>query len=177
MTLFQALPIRWQDLMVYDRMLIGHGELWRLITANFIHLGWGHLILNAAGLLVMAWLFAENRKTSQWGIDLLICGLATSGGLYLLNPDVIRCVGLSGALHGLFVIGALDWIKKGDPQGKWLILCLAAKLTWEQTRGEMPFSGPVIGGEVVTDAHLWGAIGGLIAWLAGEGWRRMSARL
>jgi rhomboid family GlyGly-CTERM serine protease len=177
MAVLQSLPPTWQRWLPYDRGLIADGQVWRLISSNFIHLGWGHLILNGCGLLVMAWLFAEERRTVQWFVDLMICSFATGAGLYLMNPEILRCVGLSGALHGLFVVGAFSWVSAGIGQGKWLLLGLGLKLLWEQVFGEMPFSGGIVGGSVVTDAHVWGAVGGLIAvsidWL----WRRRRARL
>jgi rhomboid family GlyGly-CTERM serine protease len=133
--------------------------------------------MNACGLLAIAWLFAEDRSTRQWTVDLGICALVTSAGLYFFNPEILWCVGLSGALHGLFFIGAAGCIRAGINQGKWLLAGLGVKLTWEQTMGEMPFSGGIVGGNVVTDAHLWGAIGGLLAIAAGLLWQRVSARL
>jgi rhomboid family GlyGly-CTERM serine protease len=177
MTVTQALPVSWQDWIIYERLLVADGQVWRVITGNFIHLGWGHLVMNSCGLLVIAWTFAEDRNTGQWGIDLIICSLATGGGLYFLNPEILWCVGLSGALHGLFVIGAMSWVLGGISLGKWLLVGIGGKLLWEQTVGEMPFSGGIVGGAVVTDAHLWGSIGGLIAISLSEVWRRSSTRL
>lgn len=177
MAVFQALPAGWREWMPYERIPLSQGQFWRPLTSNFIHLSWGHLAMNACGLLAIAWLFAEDRRTSQWISDLGICSVVTSAGLYFFNPEVAWCVGLSGALHGLFLIGAVGWITGGIGQGKWLLAGLGAKLTWEQTVGEMPFSGGIIGGNVVTDAHLWGALGGLLALLADRLWQRIGARL
>jgi hypothetical protein len=75
------------------------------------------------------------------------------------------------------VIGAVSWVVGGIGMGKWLLVGICGKLAWEQTMGEMPFSGGIVGGSVVTDAHLWGAIGGLIAISVNQIWRRLSARL
>lgn len=177
MAVVLVLPVTWQYWFPYDRALVADGQLWRLISSNFIHLSWGHFLLNGLGLMVIAWLFAEDRRTIQWAADLMICSVATAAGLFLLNPEILWCVGLSGALHGLFVIGALDWVKAGIAQGKWLLLGLGVKLIWEQAVGEMPFSGNIIGGSVVTDAHVWGAMGGLIAVSVDWLWRRRRARL
>lgn len=173
----QALPPGWRALLAYDRALVSGGELWRLLTSNLIHLGWGHLALNGAGLLIMAWLFAGERRTGIWAADLVICSLATAGGLYLFNPEVRWCVGMSGALHGLFVVGAIGWMTTGIGPGKWLILGIALKLAWEQFVGEMPLTGDIVGARVVTDAHVWGSVGGLIAAVFDGLWRRLRARL
>lgn len=177
MIVFQALPEPLRAWMPYERIPIQDGQWWRLLSGNFIHLGWGHLILNACGLLVIAYLFAGDRRNAQWASDLIICCLATGVGLYFFNPDVFWCVGLSGALHGLFAVGAVTWIRMGIGQGRWLLACLTAKLAFEYFVGEMPFSGGIVGGTVITDAHAWGAIGGLIAYSADELWRRRRARL
>ena len=58
-----------------------------------------------------------------------------------------------------------------------LLVGIAVKLTWEQIAGEMPFSGDIVGGPVVVDAHLWGSVGGLIAVSIDALWRRARARL
>jgi rhomboid family GlyGly-CTERM serine protease len=177
MTALQALPAHWRGWLAYDRTLVSDGQVWRLLTSNVIHLGWGHLILNSAGLLVIAWLFAADRPTSGWAIDLVICALATATGVYVLNPEIPWCVGLSGVLHGLFVIGAVGCVTAGMSEGKWLLLGISAKLVWEHFVGETPLTGEIVGGAIVTDAHLWGSLGGLVAVAIDRLWRRLGARL
>jgi len=177
MTLIQALPEASRDLIRYGRVEISEGQIWRILSGNFVHLGWGHLFLNVAGLLAMAVLFAEDRPARLWAADLVICSIATSLGMYFFNPEILWCVGLSGALHGLFVVGALVWIVDGISLGKWLLIGISLKLLYEQTIGEMPFSGGIVGGSVVTDAHLWGALSGLFSFLLFEVWRRIRAPL
>ena len=39
-----------KELLRYDRVWIGQGEFWRLISGHFAHLSWSHLALNSAGL-------------------------------------------------------------------------------------------------------------------------------
>ena len=177
MGLLQALPDAWRAWSPYDRIAVSEGEVWRIVSGNFIHLGWSHLALNAIALLIMAWLFLEDRRLRVWGVDVLLCAAAVLGGLYLFSPEIYWCVGLSGVLHGLFVIGALSWIVQGIDLGKWLLLGVTLKLLWEQIVGEMPLSGDIVGGGIVTDAHLWGALGGLIAFSVAELWRLQRARL
>src|SRR5579859_5221922 len=47
------LPLR------YDRVAILHGEVWRLVTGDFVHLGAGHLLEDMAGLVLLWLLFAD----------------------------------------------------------------------------------------------------------------------
>ena len=177
MAVLQVLPDNWHATLRYDRDALAAGETWRIITANFIHLGLNHLFLNMAGFLMIGWLFADEAPAPVWLMVLLICGAASSLGLYWLTPDAYWVVGMSGALHGLFVFGALGWIAHGYRMGWWLLLVLFGKLLWEQTMGAVPLSESVVGGPVVTDAHLWGAIGGLCTGLLYYGWHRLRPRL
>jgi rhomboid family GlyGly-CTERM serine protease len=177
MAALQALPDDWRATLRYDRDALAAGEAWRIMTANFIHLGWNHLFLNMAGFLVIGWLFADEVPASTWFVVLLTCCVASSLGLYWFTPDAYWVVGMSGALHGLFVFGAVSWIIHGYHAGWGLLLGVAGKLIWEQTMGAIPLSEGVVGGPVVTDAHLWGAIGGLIAGCSYGTWRRLRTRL
>ena len=46
-----------------------------------------------------------------------------------------------------------------------LIIVIAGKLTYEQLVGSLPGTSDMSGGPVVVDAHLYGAIGGIVAFL------------
>ncbi len=173
----QALPEDWRAALRYDRDALPAGEVWRLLSANFVHLGWPHLWLNMGGFLAIGWLFADEVPTPVWAGVLLTCCLTSSLGLYWFTPEVRWVVGLSGALHGLFVFGAVCWIRRGYRAGWGLLLGVIGKLIWEQTMGAMPMSAETVGGPVATDAHLWGALGGLCAGLVYGIWRRRQASL
>ena len=177
MTILQSFPEVWRDALRFDRDALADGEVWRVLTANFIHLGWYHLLLNVAGFLLIGWLFADEVPVTLWFVVLLACCLASSLGMYWLTPDAYWVVGMSGALHGLFVFGAVCWVVHGYRAGWGMLLGVAIKLLWEQTMGAMPFSAGIVGGPVVTDAHLWGAIGGLGAGITYGVWCRLRARL
>jgi rhomboid family GlyGly-CTERM serine protease len=174
----QLLPDAARGTLRYERAAVMDGEAWRLLTANLVHLGWGHLALNVAGLLALAWIFAAQRPPWRWGVALGLACLSTSVGVHLFSPQVHWLVGLSGALHGLFLVGALDWIRAGDRWG-WLLLAgLIAKLVAENLTGGLPMTGAMVGGPVITAAHLWGSFGGLAAaGLEAARWRPASARL
>jgi rhomboid family GlyGly-CTERM serine protease len=159
----QLLPDSWQDSLRYDRQLTAEGQVWRLLTACFVHLGWAHLALNAAGLLLMSWIFAGDWPPYRWLLALVVAGLVSTLGVHLGNPRVFWLVGLSGALHGLFAFGAIGWIRMGDRTGWALLAGLAAKIVYEQIAGGLPVSAAIVGGAVVEDAHLWGVAGGVLA--------------
>ncbi len=146
----------------YDRAAIEGGELWRLITGNLVHLNWPHLLLNLTGLVLIWVLFTREWSFRFWCAAFLVCALAVGGGLFAFDPALQWYVGLSGVLHGLFVIALLS-----DPYLRWfervgLLAALAAKIAWEQFHGPTPGVSELIHGAVVVQAHLYGALGGAV---------------
>jgi hypothetical protein len=87
------------------------------------------------------------------------------------------CVGLSGVLHGLMVVGFGAWILAGERWAIGLLAVVIGKMAWEQAGGSMPWESGMAGGRVITDAHVWGAVGGAL-FLAGDiAWRGLRAKV
>lgn len=144
------------------RAILG-GEIWRLLTAHLVHLGWAHYAMNMAALALIAGLVPVLSSARRLLAMLTVSALAVSLGLLVFSPDVDWYVGLSGVLHGLFAAGAVTMlIGERRAEGGLLLALLIAKLLWEQTAGPMPGSAATAGGRVIVDAHLYGAIGGLL---------------
>ena len=79
-------------------------------------------------------------------------------------------------LHGWFAAGALAMTRDSAPRerrfGAILLALIVLKLVYEQWLGPLPMTAESAGGPVVVDAHLFGALGGVVA-AAGTGlWRR-----
>ena len=81
--------------------------------------------------------------------------LAISSGLWWLSPRVAWYVGASGVLHTMLGAGTARHLLR-HTWDRWLLLAaLAGKLLFEQFGGhEQP--------GVVVDAHLYGALAGLV---------------
>ena len=89
-------------------------------------------------------------------------------GLLGFSPDLHGYAGLSGVTHGLFAWGGLALVRAGRRSYGGLVLAaLCAKLLWEQFVGPMPGAEAVVGGMVAIDAHLYGFMGGGLAWAIG----------
>ena len=157
----------------YERDALAAGELWRLITAHLVHLGWGHLWLNLIAFILMALLFGDLMTAADWVIAGLLGAACIDIGLYLYHSELGWYVGLSGVLHGLMVIGAFALVRARSPVGHVLLAGVAAKLTWEQFMGPLPFSEATSGGPVLVEAHLYGTIGGVAAVLIQATRRRL----
>jgi rhomboid family GlyGly-CTERM serine protease len=165
----------------YDRVAIGSGEFWRILSAHLVHLGTAHLFLNLFGFALLVELFWGRLPVSHG------CGLlgASAPGislcLWMLHPELSWYVGLSGALHGLWAGTTLNGLmptiaERNSPvvnhrrrESDWHraisllgALLLIAKLAFEWRHGASDHTEQIIGAPVVTAAHLYGAlIGGM----------------
>lgn len=147
----------------YERMAIGEGEYWRLLTGHFVHLGWSHLLMNMLALLLI-WLLVGDRLNGRaWLLALPVIIVTIDAGFWWLDTPLAWYVGFSGALHGMLLAGlVVDWRRPGGET--WLLgAMLLAKLSYEQLVGPLPGSAASAGGDVVVNAHLYGAVGGLLA--------------
>lgn len=144
----------------YDLQLIKAGHYWLLLSGNIVHLNWAHWGLNVAGLGIVAFFFSSYGSVFHWLLVMLVSAIFVGVGLYWFNPQVSTYVGLSGVLHGLFIYGAVREIRFYPASGYALMALLVGKLLWEVMYGALPGSEELTAGRVVTDAHLYGAIGG-----------------
>ncbi len=148
----------------YDRGRVEGGAYWLALTGNIVHMNWSHWWLNMAGLAIVAFFFSAYATLRQWLMVILCSSVFIGIGISYLNPEIRYYVGLSGVLHGLFIFGALREIRFYPLSGYVLLSVLTAKLLWELVYGALPGSEDLSGGHVLTDAHLYGAVGGFVVW-------------
>lgn len=151
-----------RSILEYDRLAILNGQIWRIFTGNWVHLGWGHLAEDMAGYILL-WLLFEQELPAWRCPGLVVFGsLGVGLGLLLGDPQLRWYVGVSGALNTLWIAGAMWLMVRRDWLGWVLALFLVLKLIYEQMLGPLPWSVTTTGGPVVVDAHLWGALSGAI---------------
>lgn len=162
MVLFTLIPDSSTEIR-YQRSEILLGEWWRLYSGQLGHLGLNHLLLNLGGLILFWLLFFHTASLTVWLLVMLLSTTATGLGLLWLNPELEWYLGFSGVLHALFFSGLFFELRIKRQAGTiLLILVLLAKLGWEQFVGATPGSAELIGGNVVVDAHLYGAMSGIV---------------
>lgn len=142
----------------YQRAAIEAGQWWRLLSGNLVHLGWYHLGLNVLALLVLIALCAQPLRWRDWWARVGILGAGVGAGLYLFAPGINNYAGLSGLVHGLFVLGLWPLVRKGDVVAVGCFAFLIAKLAYECVSGAPLSDARAIGGSVVTESHLFGAL-------------------
>ncbi|MES9994299.1 MAG: rhombosortase [Candidatus Thiodiazotropha sp.] len=148
----------------YHRISLAEGAWWRLFSAHLTHLGWGHLLMNLCALWLIWYLFPAVQPALRCLTLLLLLMLGTSVGLWLLSPEVIWYRGLSGILHGLLIWALLDQLRKQPRISLFILTAVVIKLIWEQWQGPLPGSESLSQGSVIVDAHLYGAVIGVILW-------------
>jgi rhomboid family GlyGly-CTERM serine protease len=151
-----------REYLRYDRAAIAAGELWRLLTGHFVHLGVSHLLLNLAGLLLVWFLVCQYLTHAQWALALGISIVGIDAGFWWLEPQLSWYVGLSGALHGMLAAGVVMGMPEGRAETKILAAAVVAKLAYEQLVGPLPGSEASSGGNVIVAAHLYGALAGAL---------------
>ncbi len=151
----------WHQTLRYQKDLFSLGQPWRLLSGHLLHLGWQHLLMNLLGLVLMVSIFME-RPLSRWWLESLVCALGVSMGLYLFSPNIYWYVGLSGVLHGLFIAAIVDCWSQQPRLYSLLLALLIGKLIFEQVVGGGVLSEGFIRGNIIVDAHLYGAISGLV---------------
>jgi rhomboid family GlyGly-CTERM serine protease len=156
----------WRQALRYQRTAILESlELWRLLSAHFVHLNLSHLLLDGTSLLLVWALFATWVPPVVWWASLLAGALFIDMAFLSLHPGIGWYVGLSGVIHAQFVAGALWCALQRRPGASVMLLLLAAKLVWESVLGPMPWSESASQGPVAEEAHLYGTIGGVLGLL------------
>ena len=159
----------------YERVGLLDGQWWRVVTGHLVHLGGVHTLLNLAGFALLIWLFQAEIRRWAWLTVGLAAAAAIALGLFLFSPQTQWYVGLSGVLHGWFAFGTARTLHSDLRFGLLLLVALLVKLGWEQFSGPMPFTTGLNIGPVVVDAHLYGALGGGLCYVAWRGRKLVAA--
>ncbi|MFT5756287.1 MAG: rhomboid family GlyGly-CTERM serine protease [Alteromonadaceae bacterium] len=149
-------------IFIYQRDLVSQGEIWRIFTGHIFHTNGYHLLLNVLALIMLWALHGQFYNSRIYLLVLIISALTSSIGIHFFSLDIQRYVGLSGVLHGVFIWGAVMDIKTKDKTGYILLVGVFLKILHEQFYGASEDVAQLISASVAINAHLWGALGGVI---------------
>ncbi|MGA7595472.1 MAG: rhombosortase [Gallionella sp.] len=149
-------------LLIFDRAAIAHGELWRLLTGNLVHLSDAHLALDLAAFLI-AGAIIEQRGYRHLTMLCVSAAVLIGVAIYLFEPALQFYGGLSGIVTAAVVYLCLQGMTE---QGSWRWLCaamlagLTAKLWVELVSGTSLMLLVVGSGNFVPVplSHLTGAV-------------------
>lgn len=145
----------------WDHNAIIAGQYWKILTGNLTHTNLYHLGMNVFGLWIICFIFRAQLHPRPF--LLILSGLCVAVGSLLLLTSMQLYVGLSGVLHGLFGFYAMQEYHSGRKSSFYLVIGLALKIVWEQSFGSPTGTEALIHAKVAIDAHLIGAISGIIS--------------
>jgi membrane associated rhomboid family serine protease len=131
---------------------VADGEVYRLLTAGFLHSGLFHLLVNMFSLWVLGTMLEPGIGRLRFVLIYLVSLLAGSFGALVVTPHAVT-VGASGAIFGLLGAGVVILRNRGiDPMQSGLPLWIGINLVFS-----FAVPGISIGG------HIGGLIGGALA--------------
>jgi rhomboid protease GluP len=138
---------------------VASGEVWRLITAPFLHAGLGHLLGNCVALYIVGMACEHAMGALRFAAVYVASALAGSGASLLGNAGL--SVGASGAIFGILgsvVVVLYRYRARWHLRDRRIGLVLLVWAGFEVTTGWMtPF--------VDNFAHVGGLVGGVLATL------------
>lgn len=148
----------------FNTELILQGQYWRLYTGHFAHLNFSHGLMNVLGFWACCYFFADVYRLRHFGVWLLFGAPLISLAMLWFDPPLYYYVGLSGLLYGWLMFAIIA----GFRTQPWLhglgLGVLVGRVIWEQTPSyDTGYLLESIGGLVYVNAHLYGAILGLVA--------------
>jgi rhomboid family GlyGly-CTERM serine protease len=169
LTLVSIVAFFWPTLtevLIYDRGLIGSGQVWRIWTGHCTHVNLSHLFWNLAVFVPAGfWLERLQPRLTAWFY--LGAALGISLGLYFADPSLLRYSGLSGIATGQLVLLAIVQLrtKNDEPSWFWLAVLglITVKVGMELTRPTPVFVDFANGVRNVPLAHIGGIVCALIA--------------
>jgi len=154
----------------YERAAVLGGQPWRLISAHVVHLGWAHCLMNAGGLALCAAFAAGTLGWRAWAIAIVVLALGVGILLVVASPRATNYAGLSGVLYGLFVWVLAPRAWRGDRVALIVLLAVIARIGWQMLHPPLEAQRALIGGDVLVEAHLYGALCALVLCLCQWAW-------
>lgn len=172
-------PEVWID-YAFASARLGTNSAWTMITTQFLHGGWPHLLMNAVGALAfgapVARLFGLGvRGAVVFFLFYMGCGLLAIGGHGLLHPGSLEpVIGASGAVSGLMGAAGRLIDRRGQLGPIWSRTAIGFAIAWTVVNVIIAFIGyaPGLGeGRIAWEAHLIGFFAGMLligpaAWAA-----------
>lgn len=135
---------------------LASGQVWRLLTPDFLHFSWTHIIFNA----VMLWFLGSQIEWFDGRGRLIALFLATSifsnGLQYLVSGPLFG--GLSGVVYG--ILGYCWLSQRKQPRFQFPPALVTFAVVW-MVIGFTPFTEMLGLGRMANEAHLGGFVSGV----------------
>jgi GlpG protein len=136
---------------------LSKGQVWRLITPDFLHFSWSHIIFNS----VMLWFLGSQIEYIDGRTRLLVLALVASllsnGLQYLVTGPLFG--GLSGVVYA--IMGYCWLSQRRQPRFQFPPALITFALAW-MVLGFTPLPNMLGMGNMANEAHLGGFVAGLL---------------
>ena len=136
---------------------LSKGQVWRLITPDFLHFSWPHIIFNS----VMLWFLGSQIEFIDGRTRLLVLALVASllsnGLQYLVTGPLFG--GLSGVVYA--ILGYCWLSQRRLPRFQFPPALITFALAW-MVLGFTPLPNMLGMGNMANEAHLGGFVAGLL---------------
>ncbi|HEV8076860.1 MAG TPA: rhomboid family intramembrane serine protease, partial [Marinobacter sp.] len=140
---------------------LSKGQVWRLITPDFLHFSWTHIIFNS----VMLWFLGSQIEFIDGRTRLLVLALVASvlsnGLQYLVTGPLFG--GLSGVVYA--IMGYCWLSQRRLPRFQFPSALITFALAW-MVLGFTPLPFMLGMGNMANEAHLGGCVAGLLVAVA-----------
>jgi len=151
----------WQ-LFRFERQGLLEGEWWRWWTGHWVHFGVKHLLVNLLGLALLVVLVSPWLRPLHLIFLAVVTSSVISGALWLFHPNLEVYVGLSGVCAGIWAAGAVAGMRGGHYLAFLLFLLLLLRLLLDYFLPSEQSGFFSISGRVIVEAHLYGAVSGVV---------------
>ena len=130
---------------------VADGQLWRLVTAMFLHFGVAHIVLNVLALLHLGPALEPALGRLRFLTLYMLSGVAGTVASYAFGPVLQRSAGASGAIFGLAAAAYVLERRRGGAEASSYAVLLGVNLV-------LTFVVPFID----VRGHLGGLVGGAL---------------
>ena len=135
---------------------LGGGQIWRLITPDFLHFSWTHIIFNSVLLWFLGsqveWMDGRARLVTLF----VVTSLTSNGLQFAVSGPLFG--GLSGVVYG--ILGYCWLSQRRRPRFQFPPALVTFLLLW-MVIGFTPIPEVIGLGRMANEAHLGGFVGGL----------------
>lgn len=157
LSLLSAVLQLWQPDLLYVRKAVNDGAWWKVLSGQFVHTNWPHYLLNISSLWLFALLFYNTIRVRTFTISLIILTFFVGLCLHWFDPRIHWYAGLSGAIYGLFLIGAYGAYQNNDRLVAYGVsVIVIGKVLSDHWFGLLQDNAALIGARVVTESHVYG---------------------
>ncbi len=132
---------------------VAEGDIWRLLTAAFLHAGILHIAFNMYALYLFGPYVERSLGTMRFVVAYVTMAVASSVFVYWLTEPQVATIGASGAVFGLFGLALVLLIRtRQDVRGLLVLLAINAFISLQ--------------GNISWQGHLGGFVTGTLLGLA-----------